>query len=301
MNGVFFDRLLMLQAKNNNAKAAEKTAANGRPFASLLAAQMDAPIKGNAVSSSSYTLSNSGAYAPVLNTLTAGDTAGDTAEGIAVKAVTDTVEDKDSMKSLLLMLCYMMCANATGGSSDTGGMGSMMTYIMTALAGLMKDNTGLINNSAVNRASVDVAGTVSNLPAGTKGPAIVQSALTRLGDPYSKSKRGTGNYVDCSYLAKWAYAQAGVSIPGTSVAQAKYCYDNGYTISKSELKPGDLVFWSRTSCHCGRWNEIHHVGIYAGDNKVIEAKSSAGKVVLDELWGENGGDWKIVMYARPHI
>ncbi|MEL7608686.1 MAG: C40 family peptidase [Bacillota bacterium] len=138
-----------------------------------------------------------------------------------------------------------------------------------------------------------------NTQKGTADSSIVQAALTRLGDPYSKAKRGTGDYVDCSYLAKWAYEQVGIALPSTSAAQAKYCHDNGYEISKSELQPGDLVFWSDTSCSCGRWNEIHHVAIYAGNNKVIEAKPSTGEVVLDRIWGENGSDWKIVMYARP--
>jgi len=148
--------------------------------------------------------------------------------------------------------------------------------------------------------SEDLKNIISNLPAGTKGAEIVKAALTRLGDPYSMAKRGSGNYVDCSYLAKWAYIQAGVSIPSTSVSQAKYCYDNGYAVGQSELQPGDLIFWSKTSCHCGRWHEIHHVGIYIGNKKVIEASSSKGRVVIRELWGLNGGTWQVYMFARPH-
>jgi cell wall-associated NlpC family hydrolase len=41
------------------------------------------------------------------------------------------------------------------------------------------------------------------------------------------------------------------------------------------------------------------VGIYAGNGKVIEAKGSAGGVVVDDIWGEDGSKWKIAMYARP--
>lgn len=141
----------------------------------------------------------------------------------------------------------------------------------------------------------------SNLPTGTKGAVIVEAALTRLGHPYSQEYRGTKNYVDCSYLAWWAYNQAGVDIPSTSVTQAKYCYDNGCNIGKSELQPGDLIFWSKPSCHCGRWEEIHHVGIYIGDGKTIEASSGKGRVVINTLWGENGTTWRIHSYARPYV
>ena len=141
---------------------------------------------------------------------------------------------------------------------------------------------------------------VSGLPVGEKGTEIVTAALTRLGHPYSQDYLGEGNYVDCSSLVQWAYRQAGISIPGTSVAQAQYCANNGLNIGQSELAPGDLVFWSKTICNCGRYAEIHHVGIYIGDNRVIEASSSKGYVIVRELWGMNGGKWRIHSFARPY-
>ena len=141
---------------------------------------------------------------------------------------------------------------------------------------------------------------VSGLPVGEKGTEIVTAALTRLGHPYSQDYRGEGNYVDCSSLVQWAYRQAGISIPGTSVAQAQYCADRGLSIGRSELAPGDLVFWSKTTCDCGRWNEIHHVGIYIGNNRVIEASSSKGCVIVRELWGLGSGKWQVHSYGRAY-
>ncbi len=138
---------------------------------------------------------------------------------------------------------------------------------------------------------------LSNLDEGTTGANIVQAALTRVGNPYSKGRRGSGRYVDCSYFAFWAYDQAGVVIPTSSVEQARYCYNNGCKVDLEDLQPGDLIFWSKR-CHCGRWHEIHHSGIYLGDNKVIEASSSRGRVVIRELW--EGGTWSIFMGARPY-
>lgn len=142
---------------------------------------------------------------------------------------------------------------------------------------------------------------ISGLPQGTKGTVIVQEALTRLGHPYSQPLRGQGDYVDCSYLTWWAYKQAGIDIPTTSVEQARYCQENGRNVGRSELQPGDLVFWSKTTCGCGRWNEIHHVGIYAGNNQVIEASNSKGCVVIQKLWGLDGGKWQVYSFARPDI
>lgn len=132
----------------------------------------------------------------------------------------------------------------------------------------------------------------ANLPTGTKGGDIAQAALSRAGTAYS--------VMDCSQLTQYAYAQAGVSLPRISVAQAKYCYDSGYAISGVQLQPGDLIFWSK-ACSCRRWNEIHHTGIYIGNGKIVDASSTKGRVVVRNLWGENGDKWKIAFYARPHV
>lgn len=137
----------------------------------------------------------------------------------------------------------------------------------------------------------DITDIVSNLPAGTKGGEIAQRAIERVGTPYSK--------LDCSKLVQSVYSEVGISLPRTSVAQSQYCYNNGYAIGASELQPGDLIFWSKTTCQCGRWNEIHHVGIYIGSGQIVDASSGKGRVVLRDIW--QGGGFQIFMYARAHV
>ena len=135
------------------------------------------------------------------------------------------------------------------------------------------------------------------------GGDIVRYALTRLGDPYSMDKRGQGSYVDCSYLVRWAYQQAGVTSykAATAAEQARYCVNNDNLISKDKLRPGDVVFWRKNGCNCGRYKEIHHVAIYIGKGMIIEASSSQGCVRIKELWGEgSGGKWEVLYYARPY-
>ncbi|WP_390624048.1 C40 family peptidase [Fodinicola feengrottensis] len=44
-------------------------------------------------------------------------------------------------------------------------------------------------------------------------------------------------------------------------------YSLGTPISRSQLQPGDLVFWSYGSS----WTTIHHVAIWAGNGRIIEA------------------------------
>ena len=149
---------------------------------------------------------------------------------------------------------------------------------------------------------------MNSLPPFGLGTDIVRYALTRIGDPYSMAKRGQGRYVDCSYLVRWAYNQAGITdyTAATAAEQARYCVDHNTIITKSQLQPGDVIFWRKNGCkcagdHCGRYQGIHHVAIYIGNGKIIEASSSRGCVVVNDLWGEgSGGKWQVIYYAHPY-
>lgn len=80
---------------------------------------------------------------------------------------------------------------------------------------------------------------------------------------------------DCSGLVVYAYAKVGVSLPRTSSAQ----FNAGRRIPASKglagLKPGDLVFYSPGT--------IHHVGIYIGNGKMVNAPQSGSVVRVDRL------------------
>ena len=77
---------------------------------------------------------------------------------------------------------------------------------------------------------------------------------------------------DCSGLTLFAYAQAGIHLDHYSQSQ----YDQGERISsRSELLPGDLMFFATDT---GNASTIHHVSIYIGKGKMIEAPYT-GEVV----------------------
>ncbi len=80
---------------------------------------------------------------------------------------------------------------------------------------------------------------------------------------------------DCSGFTQYVFAHFGVSLSHSSATQ----YTNSVRIKKSELLPGDLIFFSQTSGS----TKVGHVGIYVGDGQFIHAASPGKGVRYDEL------------------
>ena len=108
---------------------------------------------------------------------------------------------------------------------------------------------------------------------GTVGAKVVSMAMPFLGTRY-RSGGASPNGFDCSGFTMYLYAQLGYSLPHSATAQYKNC---GYAVAKSDLQPGDLVFFSDSS------HAIGHVGIYIGNGQIIHARYSVGKVMIDSL------------------
>jgi cell wall-associated NlpC family hydrolase len=103
-------------------------------------------------------------------------------------------------------------------------------------------------------------------------PAALQLAHELLGTPYvwgGTSPRG----IDCSGLAQLCYRQAGCALPRDADQQFAAV---AYIVERGDLRPGDLIFFAEQG-------EIDHVGIALGGARVLNARMSASKVVIDAL------------------
>jgi len=81
---------------------------------------------------------------------------------------------------------------------------------------------------------------------------------------------------DCSGFVCYVYSHFGITLERASRDMGR----KGKTVSKSDLKPGDLVFFDTN----GGLNGINHVGIYIGNNQFIHASSaSTKKVTINSL------------------
>ncbi|MEV0320122.1 NlpC/P60 family protein [Streptomyces sp. NPDC050658] len=120
-----------------------------------------------------------------------------------------------------------------------------------------------------DRASREAGRDALNTPAkgvGARAQAAVAYAYEALGSPYVWGATGP-NAFDCSGLTQAAYRSAGVSIPRTTYAQIAA----GNKVSRSQLQPGDLVFF---------YQGISHVGIYVGNGQMIHAPNPSAPVRL---------------------
>ncbi|SDX46403.1 NlpC/P60 family protein [Modestobacter sp. DSM 44400] len=82
---------------------------------------------------------------------------------------------------------------------------------------------------------------------------------------------------DCSGLTRYAYAQAGISIPRNSTAQ----YQASPRVSRADLRLGDLVFWAVDVTDPAT---IHHVALYLGNGRIVEAPQSGATVHVTSMY-----------------
>lgn len=102
---------------------------------------------------------------------------------------------------------------------------------------------------------------------------IINTAKGLLGTRYVYGGTTTNGF-DCSGYIQYVFAQNGVELQRTAAQQYTY---NGTSVAKSDLQPGDLVFFSSSS------QSVGHVGMYVGDGQFIHSSSGAGKVITTSL------------------
>lgn len=97
---------------------------------------------------------------------------------------------------------------------------------------------------------------------------VISKAKEHIGVPYRMGGTSPSGF-DCSGFIYYVFNQIGMTLPRTAAGQ----YGAGTSVSKSNLEPGDLVFFETYK------RGPSHSGIYVGDNQFIHASSSRGIMI----------------------
>jgi cell wall-associated NlpC family hydrolase len=92
-----------------------------------------------------------------------------------------------------------------------------------------------------------------------------------MGKPYQYGAAGPSSF-DCSGLTMYSWAAAGVSLPHSSSMQSH----SGRQVSRTDLQPGDLVFFG---------SPISHVGIFVSGDTIIGAPTTGDVVRYQSISG----------------
>jgi cell wall-associated NlpC family hydrolase len=131
--------------------------------------------------------------------------------------------------------------------------------------------------------SLLAAGTVAMPTAAVQAATVSSSTLAQqiiatgekyMGTPYKYgAAAGQTNTFDCSSFTQYVYKQNGIDLPRSSKQQSQV----GSYVARSDLQPGDLVFF---------YSPIHHVAIYIGNGKLLHTFGKGGVTItsLNSTW-----------------
>ena len=163
----------------------------------------------------------------------------------------------------------------SGPGTECGTVGSLSTGAIVEIeelvggyGGWYKIEQGYVSSDYVAQVDASVAASSG------KGSQIAQYALQYVGCPYVYGGSSPSGF-DCSGFTTYVMKHFGYSINRTASSQM----DNGTSVSKSQLQPGDLVFFNSGNSS----KRATHVGIYTGNGQFVHASTSTTGVIISDL------------------
>jgi cell wall-associated NlpC family hydrolase len=170
--------------------------------------------------------------------------------------------------------------SVAGGAASGAMMGGPWGALVGAVGGGAVYGGGYAFGSHSSGGGYGVSNTSLSVQGATPMAAYaLATAASQIGTPYAWGGGGIGGPTkgfaqgagtvgfDCSSFVQYVFAKQGINLPRTTYYQIKA----GQGIDPMSARPGDLLFW-------GSPNAPHHVAIYAGNGKIIQAPHTGGEV-----------------------
>jgi len=178
-------------------------------------------------------------------------------------SINDVTARIQMLQSQFAALAGTPTATATAPTDDTG---STFADTLSGLTGA--DATGT-TDPALSALTADTSAATGTPGAGA---AVVAEARKYLGVPYVWGGTNPATGLDCSGLVQQVYEKFGIDLPRVSHDQAKV----GTAVpSLAQAQPGDILAFG---------SPVHHVAIYIGDHKMIEAPRPGKDVQVSDVY-----------------
>lgn len=184
-----------------------------------------------------------------------------------------SIEEKQAAEKEYQALLALQEQTITPNSADKGN--TVASKASSSEKSTAVTNTTVMNTNAKKSENTQTSASTasaSNLKVAQKAISVGSQFI---GNAYVWGGSTPKTGFDCSGLVQWSYKQAGISLPRSSSQQ----YLASQKISKGEAKAGDLVFFSYGS-------GVAHVGIYLGNNKMLNAQNSGVKIESLDWWNK---------------
>jgi cell wall-associated NlpC family hydrolase len=150
----------------------------------------------------------------------------------------------------------------------------LTALLLSASAYALPTNTGEDNDKTANDKGLLTQISQVSQNVGKQATQLVANAIDLLGVPYRRGGNSAETGFDCSGFVRAIYEQSlGLILPRRAEQQAAATQN----IDKSDLQPGDLVFFNTMR------RAFSHVGIYIGDGKFIHAPKPGAEVRVESM------------------
>jgi cell wall-associated NlpC family hydrolase len=250
-----------LSETRSAARAAAETAARDQ------SALADGVQKVGQIAAESYV---TGGYDPTLQLATSADPQG----FIDRASIMDHLRSEHGAVVHGLQTAQAAASRAQQTAQQQAEQVSSLARQIRAQRDKIQSKINLIESSAYKKA-LAIASQTGHFPVTAPvgdsiGARALRFALGKQGDPYIWGAAGPASF-DCSGLVMWAYAQVGIQLPHYTGDQ----WVSGVHISKSQLEPGDLVFF---------YPDLGHVGMYIGNGLMVDAPNFNEAVRVEPVY-----------------
>jgi peptidoglycan DL-endopeptidase CwlO len=185
----------------------------------------------------------------------------------------------------LVTTAEIAAQRATAAANQEEQRATKLKATMASTVAKIQARENVLNSKAFAQAAAIFQQTghypITSVQGSSIGVQALNKALTKIGDPYVWAAAGPDEF-DCSGLVMWAYAQIGIHLLHFTGDQ----WNEGEHIPRSELQPGDLVFFYPT---------ISHVGLYVGNGLMVDAPSAGQDVMIQSIdWANFVGAVRII-------